>query len=252
MRQAEDIPLEVSYTDADVVNASKYDKWTEGRYRLKLTGIVKDISKANGHLMFVARYRVLKDPNDPMSIFGSELRHYQCLPFRNPNRTGHVPKKFFATSTTNWLASHTDEVKATPRKTEDGFLYDGEIIDNAALAGSKKEALDSGFSKADELWNDQSGQKLEQLLESVVFADIYYQVNKETGEVSDFPSLRNFAAELADGDELVPADMMIANDAATDEDEAADEEVEVPEEAPAPKKLAKKTPAKPVKGKGRK
>ena len=198
--------IKVSYTDADVADAAKRDKWAEGTYRAVLADIKKDISKDNGHLMLVCTYRALRDPDDAGSIFGFAIKYWQCLPFRNPNRDGHQPKKFFAQSTNRWLSAHfPDDVLALPYRSDEGLVFKGEVIENADEEAAKKEAYDTSYGKADELWNDESNEAMEAMKGSAVYFDLYYAKDKDSGQVSDFPSLQNFSSELGSRELIDPS-----------------------------------------------
>lgn len=229
-----DIPLKISYTDKDVANAAKRDRWATGTYRGVLADITRQISKDNGHLMFKAVYRILRDPNDAGSIFGPGAYYWQCLPFRNPNRDGHTPKKFFARSTNDWLAAHVDDIPALPKKVDGQLVFKGDVIEGSDEEEAKKEAYDASYAKAAEMWEDESNESLEALKGTAVYFDVTY------GEGSDFPSLGNFRQELEEGAELV--DPATALEGASDEEEV--------EEAPvkAAKTTAKKPPLKAVNG----
>lgn len=239
MNTEETRAIKVSYTDEDVANAAQRDKWREGTYRAVLVDAIRDISKDNGHLMIVNTYRALRDPNDASSIFGFAIKHWQCLPFRNPNRDGHVPAKFFAQSTNNWLSGHfPEEVIALPVKTDEGFFFKGEPLEPSEMEAAKKEAYDSSYAKADALWNEDDDATLESLKGTAVYFDLYYGKNKETGEPSDFPSLRNFRSELGPNEELVDPETALQAVAVVVDEEEVDEDEEV-EEAPVTKMSAK-------------
>jgi hypothetical protein len=208
MEEQQSIPLKISYTDEDVARAAKRDKFTEGTYRGVLTDIVRQVSKDNHHLMFKCVYRMLADPNDAGSVVGPAGYHYQCLPFRNPEFEDHVPAKFFARSTTDWLAAHVpDEVPARPRRDGEGkdapIVFKGESIEKDQQEECEREAYDAAFSKASAMWEDESNAAIDELKGSAVYFDLYYQDGK------DFPSFGNFRSELADGETLVPAEEMI-------------------------------------------
>jgi hypothetical protein len=190
----EAIPLKISYTDEDVANAAKRDRFAKGTYRGIVSDITRQVSKEAGHLMFKTVYRALKDVGDAGSVFGPSLYHYQCLPFRNPNREGHTPNKFFARSTNGWLAAHLpEEVTALPAKIDGTLYFKGEGIEYAEEEAAKKEAYDTSFQKASEMWEDETNEVMESLKGVAVYFDVDYQ------EGSDFPSLSNFRNELEEG-----------------------------------------------------
>lgn len=235
----EAIPLKISYTDEDVANAAKRDRFAKGTYCGIVAAITRQISKEKGHLMFKTVYRALKDPNDASSAFGPSLYQYQCLPFRNPNRDDHTPNKFFARSTNTWLAAHLpEEVIALPAKTEDGLMFKGEVIEWSEEEAAKKEAYDSTFETAGAMWEDESNEAMEKLVGIAVYFDVGYQ------EDSDFPSLDKFRSQLGEGEELVDPAIALTAEAAVEAD--ADEEDEEPKKVakPVAKKVAKKAIAK--------
>jgi len=246
------IPRKVSYTDADVANAAKFDRFVEGWFRWKLTAIGPQISKDNHHLMIVGEYRALRDPTDAGSTFGPKCRNYLCLPFRNEDFDDHVPPKFFAKNTNVWLAAHLPErVPASPAKVDGVMQYKGEEIDNSELEALKKDAMDATFAVASELWEDESNAEMEKLLDSVVYARLYYQKDKE-GNRSDFPSLGDFCAELPEGEELVDPDHAIEQAVPAEEDDEAEVEEKPAKAVKTASKPAAKAASKPVAKKGKK
>lgn len=226
--------MKISYTDEEVAEAAKRERVAEGRYRLVLADLMRQVSKENGHLMLRGVYRILSDPNDAGSTVGPKLNNYLCLPFRNPDREDHVPSKFFATNTNRWLAAHLpEEVPLLPGKNADGQLeYKGEEISWDDNEEMRKEALDATYAKAGEIWEDESNESLEALKNTVVYANVYYQ------EGSDFPSMNNFSVEAGE-EELIVGEGYKAAPVAVADEEEEEEEVEVKAKKAASKPAAK-------------
>ena len=191
-------------TDAQLRQITSFPKAKDGYYAAKVESIKKTIGRMPaGCPALEVQFKLLKDPEDLGSVTGLNQRCWINLPLND--RDGNM----LATgrdmdNAGKFIAAFDADVSTMPKRTDNGMLYNGEVVEGAELAKAKKEASRQISNAAAELWSD--ADKLASIIGNRVYLSVTNAVSQKTGKpysnIADFAGEPDPTKELANGESM--------------------------------------------------
>jgi hypothetical protein len=230
----QDVDFVVEANDAEVKELLKFPRVKDGYYRARLEDIATAIAPRGG-LQLAVSYRLLSDPDDINSVIGNRHRVWVGLPISPKSHSEQTDDERQDVSRAlnpagNWLAAHAPKKYfGMPRRTDEGTIYNGEILTDNEIGPTKLRAGQAIVRACAELWNSKAAR--DELLGTACYFAVKNKVSDKTGK--SYANTNDFAAEADPNQALCngPDGMFEVPD---DPDLNAD----VPEIKPAPKKKA--------------
>jgi hypothetical protein len=191
-------------TDAQLRQITSFPKARDGYYAAKVESVKKTIGRMPaGCPALEVQFKLLKDSEDLGSVTGLNQRCWINLPLTGKDGTMLATGRDMDNAG-RFINAFDSDVATMPKRTDNGMMYDGEIVEGADLARAKKEASRQISDAAAELWAD--ADKLASIVGNRVYVNILNATSQKTGKayanISDFAGEPDATKTLANGEDM--------------------------------------------------